>query len=164
MVPELTDCTMAETDLHLYETTRVIIGAFYSVFNRLGSGFLESVYHRALGNALERSGRHVEREAALRVAFEGRVVGEFRADLIVDRQVLVEVKAVEHIVAAHEAQVINYVRASGLPVGLLLNFGPRPSYRRFVGPAAMLRHNGFSQTDADLDAGPGRHDALRSSG
>lgn len=155
---------MAETDLYLFQTTRVIIGAFYYVFNRLGSGFLESVYHRALGNALERSGRHVEREAALSVAFEGQVVGEFRADLIVDRQVLVEVKAVEHIVAPHEAQVINYVRASGLPVGLLLNFGPRPSYRRFVGPAAMLRRDGLSQADEAVDGKPPDQDALRSSG
>lgn len=162
MVPEPTDCTMAEKDLHLYQTTHVIIGAFYYVFNRLGSGFLESVYHRALGHALERSGRNVEREAALSVAFEGQVVGEFRADLIVDRQVLVEVKAVEHIIAPHEAQVINYVRASGLPVGLLLNFGPRPSYRRFVGPAAMLRCDGLGQANADQKSQ--LQGALRSSG
>lgn len=155
---------MAEKDLHLCQTTRVIIGAFHYVFSRLGSGFLESVHHRALGNALERSGRHVEREAALSVAFEGQVVGEFRADLIVDRQVLVEVKAVEHIVAPHEAQVINYVRASGLPVGLLLNFGPRPSHRRFVGPAAVLRCDGLRQANEAVDGKPQLQDALRSSG
>lgn len=155
---------MAETDLYLYQTTRVIIGAFYYVFNRRGSGFLESVYHTALGNALARSGRLVEREAPLSVDFEGQVVGEFRADLIVDQQVLVEVKAVEHIIAAHEAQVINYVRASGLPVGLLLNFGPRPSYRRFVGPAAMPHRDGFRRVDAALVEASQRQDALRSSG
>jgi GxxExxY protein len=155
---------MAESDLHLYQTTRVIIGAFYYVFNRLGSGFLESVYHRALGNALERSGRRVEREAALSVVFEEQVVGEFRADLIVDHRVLVEVKAVEHIVAAHEAQIINYLRASGLPVGLLLNFGPRPLYRRFVGPAAMLQDDGDSQDTVTVNAALRRQDALRSSG
>jgi GxxExxY protein len=154
---------MAETDLHLYQTTRVIIGAFYYVFNRLGSGFLETVYHRALGNALERSGRQVEREAALSVVFEEQVVGEFRADLIVDRQVLVEVKAVEHLVASHEAQVVNYLRASGVPVGLLLNFGPRPNYRRFVGPTAMRSRDGVGQVDA-LGGTPPRHAALRSSG
>lgn len=155
---------MAEADLHLYQTTRVIIGAFYYVFNRLGSGFLESVYHRALGNALERSGSHVEREAALSVAFEGQVVGEFRADLIVDRQVLVEVKAAEHIVAPHEAQIINYVRASGLPVGLLSNFGPRPSYRRFVGPSAMRRSDGLRQATEAVKGVPERHEAPLSSG
>ncbi|MDP1889849.1 MAG: GxxExxY protein [Gemmatimonadaceae bacterium] len=145
---------MAEPDLHLYQTTRVIIGAFYYVFNRLGSGFLESVYHRALGNALERTGCPVVREAALSVVFEGLIVGEFRADLVVDRQVLVEVKAAEHIVAPHEAQVINYLRASGLPVGLLLNFGPRPSYRRFVGPTALVRDHSLRQTDQAVDAEP----------
>lgn len=155
---------MAETDLYLYQTTRVIIGAFYYVFNRLGSGFLESVYHTALGNALARSGRLVEREAPLSVDFEGQVVGEFRADLIVDQQVLVEVEAVEHIIAAHEAQVINHVRASGLPVGLLLNFGPRPSYRRVVGPAAMMRRDDLSRANETADGKPPRQDAPRSSG
>ena len=155
---------MAETDLHLYETTRVIIGAFYYVFNRLGSEFLESVYHRALGNALERAGRQVERETALSVAFEGMVVGEFRADLVVDRQVLVEVNAVEYIVAPHEAQVINYLRASGLPVGLLLNFGPRPRYRRFVGPAARREGEALPRADEAVDGLPQHQDALRNSG
>lgn len=155
---------MAETDLPLYQTTRVIIGAFYYVFNRLGPGFLETVYHRALGNALERTGRQVEREAALSVVFEEQIVGEFRADLIVDHRVLVEVKAVEHIVAAHEAQVINYLRASGLPVGLLLNFGPRPRYRRFVGPAALFRCDSLGQATDEVNAEPTRQDALRSSG
>lgn len=155
---------MAETELHLYETTRVVIGAFYHVFNRLGSGFLESVYHRALGNALQRSGRLVERETALSVAFEGQIVGEFRADLIVDRQVLVEVKAVECIVAPHEAQVINCVRASGLPVGLLLNFGPRPSYRRFVGSAAQQASIGPGQTREPVRERSRRQGALRNSG
>lgn len=155
---------MAESDLHLYETTRVIIGAFYYVFNQLGSGFLESVYHRALGNALDRTGRRVEREVALSVQFEGLVVGEFRADLVVDRQVLIEVKAAEHIVVPHEAQVINDLRASGLPVGLLLNFGPRPSYRRFVGPAAARRRSDRRRGDDAPTEGPARQDALRSSG
>ncbi len=155
---------MAEAGLYLYETTRVVIGAFYYVFNQLGSGFLESVYHRALGNALERSGCRVEREAALSVAFEGLVVGEFRADLVVDRLVLVEVKAAEHIVAPHEAQVINYLRASGLPVGLLLNFGPRPSYRRFVGPTAMPHRDGIEQAHEEADGVARRQDALRNSG
>ena len=155
---------MAETDLHLYETTRVIIGAFYYVFNRLGSEFLESVYHRALGNALERAGRRVERETALSVAFEGMVVGEFRADLVVDRQVLVEVKAGEYLVAPHEAQVRNYLRASGLPVGLLLNFGPRPRYRRFVGPAARREGEALPRADEAVDGLPQHQDALRNSG
>ena len=131
-----TDNSMTERDLVAYETTRVIIGGFSYVYNQLGFGFIESVYHRALGNTLERSGCRVDREAALEVAFEGQVVGVFRADLVIDGRVIVEVKACEHITRAHEAQVINYLRASGLPVGLLLNFGPQPTYKRLVGPAA----------------------------
>jgi hypothetical protein len=77
---------------------------------------------------------------------------------------LVEVKAVEHIVAAHEAQVINYLRAAGLPVGLLLNFGPRPRYRRFVGPAATLQCDSVGQCTVAVNAALRRQDALRSSG
>lgn len=130
---------MTETALAEHPTTRAVIGAFYYVYNQLGSGFLEGVYHRALGNTLERAGLQVEREAPLRVYFEGQDVGEFRADLVVNGRVIVEVKAVDRLVRAHEAQLINYLRASDLPVGLLLNFGPQASYRRLVGPAANRR-------------------------
>ncbi len=139
---------MAEEHLPAYETTRVIIGAFYYVYNRLGYGFLESVYHRALGNTLERTGREVLREVALHVMFERQLVGEFRADLIVDRRVVVEVKAVDQLGGSHEAQLINYLRAANLPVGLLVNFGPRPSYRRLVGPLA----NQALHCHADIEA------------
>jgi len=130
---------MAESQLVAHETTRIILGAFYYVYNQLGHGFLESVYHRALGNTLERVGCAVEREAGIRVYFEGQVVGDFRADLIVNGRVIVEVKAVDRLARSHEAQLINYLRAADLPVGLLLNFGPRASYRRLVGPAANRR-------------------------
>ncbi|MHB1312488.1 MAG: GxxExxY protein [Gemmatimonadaceae bacterium] len=130
---------MTETDLAEHRTTRAVIGAFYYVYNQLGPGFLEAVYHRALGNTLERAGLFVEREAPLRVYFEGQDVGEFRADLVVNGRVIVEVKAVEQLARAHEAQLINYLRAADLPVGLLLNFGPRASYRRLVGPVANRR-------------------------
>lgn len=126
---------MAETDLIEHHTTSIILGAFFYVYNRLGHGFLESVYQRALGNTLARTGHHVGREVALQVTFEGELVGDFRADLIVDRCVIVEVKAVDRIVPSHEAQLINYLRAAALPVGLVLNFGPRATYRRLVGPA-----------------------------
>jgi GxxExxY protein len=132
---------VAEPELCAHRTTRIVIGAFYHVYNGLGSGFVESVYHHALGNTVERLGHRVDREAALKVTFEGTVVGVFRADLIVDERVLVEVKAADQLSKSHDAQVINYLRASGLPVGLLLNFGPRATYRRLVGPAdgAMMR-------------------------
>lgn len=130
---------MAESGLVAHETTRVVLGAFFYVYNKLGHGFLELVYHRALANTLERVGCAVEREAELRVYFEGLEVGVFRADLVVNGRVIVEVKAVDQLARAHEAQLINYLRAAELPVGLLLNFGPRATYRRLVGPAANRR-------------------------
>jgi GxxExxY protein len=97
---------VTETALAEHQTTRTVIGTFYYVCNQLGSGFLEAVYHRALGNTLERAGLRVEREAPLRVYFEGLDVGEFRADLVVNGRVIVEVRAVERLARAHEAQLL----------------------------------------------------------
>lgn len=134
-----TDTAMAESGLVAHETTRVVLGAFFYVYNTLGHGFLESVYHRALGNTLERVRCAVEREADLRVYFEELEVGVFRADLIVNRRVIVEVKAMDRLTGSHEAQLINYLRAAELPVGQLLNFGPRATYRRLVGPPTNQR-------------------------
>ena len=123
---------MSESALLESETTWRVIGAFYYVYNQLGFGFSEPVYQRALARVLERTGSQVSREWPVCVVFEGDVVGEFRLDLVVDARVVVEVKAVEHFHPAHESQLINYLRASGLEVGLLLNFGPRAAYRRLV--------------------------------
>jgi GxxExxY protein len=128
---------MSESALAAHHTTHAILGAFYYVYNQLGYGFVESVYQHALGNTLERTGHSVAREAPLTVTFENRVVGVFRADLIVDQCVIVETKAVEQLARAHEAQLLNYLHASRLPVGLLLNFGPRATFRRLVGRAAL---------------------------
>ena len=139
---------MSESELLEAATTRKIIGAFYHVYSQLGYGFSEPVYQRALARVLERTGSQVSREWPASVAFEGEVVGEFRLDLVVDACVVVEVKAVEHFHPAHESQLLNYLRASGIEVGLLLNFGPKAAYRRLV----MTRR-----------AGRG-YDALRSSG
>jgi GxxExxY protein len=109
-----------------------IIGVFYDVYNEMAAGFLEAVYRRALYVALKESGLNVDREMPLIVRFRGNVVGSFRADLVVNESVLVEAKALPRICAAHEAQVLNYLRATILEVGLLLNFGPRPQIRRFL--------------------------------
>jgi GxxExxY protein len=109
-----------------------IIGVFYEVYNELGPGFLESVYVAALGLALEEAGLRVERETSVEVFFRGRVIGKFRADLVVGQVVLVEVKAATRLGPTHEAQVLNYLRATALELGLLLNFGPRPQVRRFL--------------------------------
>jgi len=121
---------MDESQLKHGDVTRWVIGAFYYVYNRLGHGFLESVYLKALAQTLERTGTRVRREAPMRVEFEGAVVGDFRADLVVDDRVIVEIKAVERVGRVHEEQLMNYLRASGLEVGLLLNFGPKATCRR----------------------------------
>lgn len=123
---------MAELDLLHASTTRQIIGAFFYVYNTLGHGFTESVYRRALSHVLARTGMTVTHEQAVAVWFEGIAVGNFRLDLVINGQVIVETKAAERVHPAHEAQLLNYLRASGMAVGLLLNFGPRAEHRRLV--------------------------------
>jgi len=113
-------------------TTEGIIGAFYEVHNELGPGFLESVYVEALSIALSEAGLSIEREIPLDVAFRGRVVGKFRADIVVNGTVLVEAKASPSLHPLHEAQVLNYLRATNLELGLLLNFGPRAQFKRLL--------------------------------
>jgi GxxExxY protein len=108
----------------LYENlTREIIGYSYEVMNELGIGFLESVYHKAFEVALRSGGLDVQSEVSLNVSFRGQLVGSFRADLIVEQKVIVEVKVAETIAGEHKAQVINYLCASSLLVGLIINFG-----------------------------------------
>lgn len=103
--------------------TEKIIGICFDVQNELGSGFLESVYHKALDVALTDAGLKVELEKPIRVNFRGRPVGQFFADLIVEDVILMELKAVKTLVPEHSAQVINYLNATGTDVGLLVNFG-----------------------------------------
>lgn len=124
--------TRATPDLIHGEITGEIVGAFYEVYNELGSGFVESVYLRALEFALIARGIPSEREAPITVVFKGEAVGHFRADLIVDGKVIVEAKAATQIVPIHEVQLVNYLRATGIAVGFVLNFGPRATFRRLV--------------------------------
>jgi len=112
------------------EVTRGIIGAFYDVYNELGYGFAESVYQRALPVALAARGLQSVREVPLCVRFREKVVGDYRADLVVEGKVIVESKVADRILPVHEMQVVNYLRATGITVGLVLNFGPRPTFRR----------------------------------
>lgn len=114
------------------ELTDTIIGVFYDVYNDLGFGFLESVYRKALRLALMEKGLAVESEVPVSVFFRGVSVGDFRADLVVNQSVLLELKSAEKIVRAHEAQVLNYLRSTELELGLLLNFGPQPQVRRLL--------------------------------
>ena len=118
------------------EISREVIGAFFHVYNSLGYGLLESVYQKALCVALEMRGLATAREVFLPVTFEGHTVGEYRADLIVAGRILVETKSAERLLREHDAQVFNYLKISGLRVALLLNFGPKPVFRRLLLPAS----------------------------
>jgi GxxExxY protein len=110
-----------------------VIGAAFEVINELGAGFLESVYENALLIALRQAGVRVERQAPIKVSFRGSVVGDFYADLLVESRILVELKAVKALVPEHQAQIINYLKATGISVGLLINFGnPRLEYKRLT--------------------------------
>ena len=119
------------------EVTREIIGAFYSVYTDLGYGFLESVYHNAMMVELQRRGLTAVRETPLEVVYLGVVVGEFRADLICENKVLVEVKSGAQIPPTAFGQVLNYLRATKLQVGLLLHFGPKPAIKRISNGALL---------------------------
>lgn len=116
--------------LHEDITGRILEAAF-EVINELGAGFLESVYENALALALEEKGLNVRQQHPLDVRFKGRRVGSFTCDIIVEDKVIVEVKAVQKLHPAHQAQIINYLTATGLSVGLLINFGTlKLEYRR----------------------------------
>lgn len=114
------------------ELTDLVIGTFYEVYNELGFGFLESVYRKALRLALLEKGVNVEEEVEVSVLFRGHNVGNFKADLLANRVVLIELKTAENLAPAHESQVLNYLRATSLELGLLLNFGPKPQVRRLL--------------------------------
>lgn len=121
-----------ERGLKHRELTEAIIGIFDDVYNELGFGFLESVYEHALAIALEQSGFKVRRQVAMAVWFRGVNVGDFRADLFINDLVAIEIKAGAAIERAHEAQLLNYLRCTDVEVGLLLNFGPKPLFRRMA--------------------------------
>jgi len=106
------------------ELTHKIIGCAYTVFNKLGFGFLESVYKKAMIIELTKNNLKVEDEKRLQVCYDNRVVGEFSADLFVEDTVVVELKSVQNIVKEHEVQLVNYLNGLMKDTGLLLNFGP----------------------------------------
>lgn len=119
--------------------TEKIIGVFYDVYNELGYGFLESVYEVSLALALAQAGLVVERQVAIPVWFRGQKVGEFRADLRVNQTVLLELKCSRVLDVAHEAQLLHYLRATEVEVGLLLNFGEKPQFKRLIFDNARKR-------------------------
>ncbi len=112
--------------------TEKIIGVFYDVYNELGHGFLESIYETAMVIALREKGMTVEQQVEIPVWFRGQKIGTFFADLLVEGVVIVELKAVRSIDPSHEAQLLHYLRATEIELGLLLNFGVRPEIKRKI--------------------------------
>ena len=120
------------TDLIYRELSGAILGAFYSVHSELGFGFLEAVYSNALTLVLRGAGVRVDRQVPFEIRFRGSTIGLYRADLVVESSIILEVKSVQAIVDEHTAQLLNYLRAYGLRLGLLLNFGERAQFRRLI--------------------------------
>lgn len=109
-----------------------IIGAFYTVHTELGSGFLEAVYVNAMTVLLQLAGVRVDRQVPFDIRFHGQHLGTYRADLVVEDRIIVEIKAGRTIIPQHTAQVLNYLKASRLQVGLLLNFGEKAQFKRVI--------------------------------
>lgn len=114
------------------ELSKQIIRAFYQVYNGLGYGFLEKVYENALSHELRKQGLTVSSQVPIRVMYDGVVVGSFFADLLVNEKIILEIKVAAAITDAHTAQLINYLKATGKEVGLILNFGPKAEIARRV--------------------------------
>jgi len=120
---------MPENYKHL-DITEIIIRCFYNVYNELGYGFLEKVYENALFLELRKEGLFVEKQKQINVFYDNQKVGEYYADLIVSDSVIVELKAAESLCEEHVFQLINYLKATEIEVGLLLNFGKTPQIRK----------------------------------
>ncbi|MEK7303830.1 MAG: GxxExxY protein [Pseudomonadota bacterium] len=123
-------------ELSLNEISEKVIGCAYTVSNRMGSGFLEKVYENALSHELHKAGMKTEQQKRLTVHYDGVLVGEYIADLIIEDLVLVEIKSAKSLDSAHMAQCLNYLKATGLTLCLLINFGnPRVAIQRIANGA-----------------------------
>ncbi|MDD5151690.1 MAG: GxxExxY protein [Flavobacterium sp.] len=114
------------------ELTKTIIKTFYEVYNELGYGFLEKVYQNSLYLELKNKGLKVEAQKRIAVFYKGTEVGEYYADLMVEETIILELKAADYIVKDFENQILNYLRATDCEVGLLLNFGKKPEFKRKI--------------------------------
>jgi GxxExxY protein len=115
-----------------HDLTEKLIGIFYAIYNELGHGFLESVYEQAFFVAPAESGLFFQRQMAVPVFFHGQKIGDFRADLLVEGKVIVELKTGREIEPAWEKQLLNYLRGTQIEVGMLFNFGPSAQFKRDV--------------------------------
>ena len=107
------------------DVTETVIGCAYNVYNKMGFGFLESVYEKCLLIELRKAGLDMESQKPITVYYDDEIVGEFVADIIVNDTIILELKSVRRVIKAHEVQLVNYLVATGKPVGLILNFGER---------------------------------------
>ena len=124
---------MNADERRLDEITEEIIGCCYTISNTLGAGFLEKCYENALAHELHKRGRIVHQQRGIVVRYDGIVIGEYIADMLVDESVLIEIKTAKALDSSYSAQCLNYLRATGLKVGLLVNFGqPRVEVKRVV--------------------------------
>lgn len=114
------------------DLTEKLIRIFFDIYNELGHGFLESVYEQAFAVSLAENGIFFERQIAAPVWYHGKQIGDFRADLLVDRKVIIELKVGRAIEPAWEKQLLNYLRATEIEVGMLFNFGPSAEFKRYV--------------------------------
>ena len=114
------------------ESTEKIIKCFYEVYNTLGYGFLEKVYENALFNELVDKGFYCEKQKHIKVYYKGDEVGDYFADILVENSIILELKACESICEEHEYQLINYLKATNIELGLLFNFGKKPEIRRKI--------------------------------
>jgi len=112
------------------ELTKKVIGCAFKVHNSLGSGFLEKVYENALRIELSGAGLRVEQQRPIQVYYQGEVIGDFVSDLLVEKRLVVELKAIEKLTKLHEAQLVNYLTATGLDIGLLIDFGKSVQIKR----------------------------------
>jgi GxxExxY protein len=114
------------------ELTEKIIKIFYKVYNTLGYGFLEKIYENAMMIEFRTAGIPAVSQSPIKVLYENEIIGEYFADISVDRKVILEIKATKNLIIDHEAQMLNYLKATDIEVGLLLNFGPEPVVKRRV--------------------------------
>lgn len=112
------------------ELTEIIINVFYRVYNKLGYGFLEKVYENAMMIELKKEGICAIAQAPIKVLYDNEITGEYYADILVDDKVIVEIKAARQLAEEHEAQLLNYLKATDIEIGLLLNFGVKPEIKR----------------------------------
>ena len=112
--------------------TAAIISIFYKVYNTLGYGFLEKVYENAMMYEFKKAEISATSQSPIKVLYEDEIMGEYYADILVDDEVIVEIKAVKNLAPEHKAQLLNYLKATDKEVGLLLNFGPKPEISRKV--------------------------------